>query len=92
MCLTVLFLINLSLALTCDLSQVVFVIMSQTGRRHVTIAEETRENLSKKLIEDGVKEPLIFDLHNDWKSIAGGWTIFPLLEHLEKISGPETKV
>ena len=73
-----------------DLNQVVFVILSQKSRRHVNIAQETREKLTSKLLEDGVEEPLIFDLHNDWQ-MAGGWTIFPLLSQLERVSRPDTK-
>ncbi len=73
-----------------DLNEVVFVILSQRSRRHVSIAQETREKLTSKLLEDGVQKPLIFDLHNDWQ-MAGGWTIFPLFSELERVSKPDTK-
>jgi hypothetical protein len=73
-----------------DLNQAVFVILSQRSHRHINIAQETREKLKTNLLADGVKEPLIFDLHNDWQ-MSGGWTIFPLLPKLERVARPDTK-
>jgi len=64
---------------------VVFIILSQSSSRHVEIADQTRANLISQLKEKGVEHPLIFDLHNDW-NFHGSWTIFPLLDHLEKVS------
>ena len=81
---------SLAVTYSYDLNQVVFVILSQTGRRHEDIAQETREKLTKVLREDGVEEPQIFDLHNDWR-MTGGWSIFPLLPLLDQVSKPGTK-
>ena len=50
-----------------DLGQVVFVILSQSNWFHARQGDIQRERLKTQLTEDGVKEPLIFDFHNDWK-------------------------
>ena len=81
---------SLAVTFSYDLNQVVFVILSQTGRRHEKIGQETREKLTKVLIDDGVEKPQIFDLHRDWR-MTGGWTIFPLLPLLDQVSKPNTK-
>ena len=53
--------------LSYDLGQVVFVILSQSNWFHARQGDIQRERLKTQLTEDGVKEPLIFDLHKDWK-------------------------
>ena len=73
-----------------DLSEVVFVVLSQPTERHVQISTETREKLASNLIEAGVEEPQIFDLQSHFSG-NGGWTIFPLLDQLEKVSKSTTK-
>jgi len=75
---------------TYDLSNVVFVILSQPQKYHATIADETKEKLMTNLRKDGVQNPQVFSLHKDLP-LHGGWTIFPLLAPLNKISRPETK-
>ena len=88
----VVFIFNLIAHCNCtyDLSKVVFVIVSQPQKFHTEIADETKEKLWENLKKDGVESPQVFTLHNDLP-LHGGWTIFPLLPTLNKISNSETK-
>ncbi len=82
--------VSTSTTTTYDLSDVVFVIVSQPHPYHATIADESKERLLNNLQKDGVQNPQVFSLHRDLP-LHGGWTIFPLLPPLNKISRPETK-
>ena len=73
-----------------DLSEVAFVVLSQPTERHVKISLETREKLASNLKEAGVVQPQVFDLQFHFPG-NGGWTIFPLLEKVEKVSTSTTK-
>ena len=82
--------LNVATSTSFDLGQVAFVILSQSGPRHEPISAETRLRLTTALNGDGVTEPQVFDLINDFPG-PGGWTIFPLLPLLDKVARPETK-
>jgi hypothetical protein len=69
---------------TLDFNQVVFVVLSQPDQRHIKIADETKDLLGENLLRDGIREPKVFDLHNDFPPLAGGWAIYPLLPFLYK--------
>jgi hypothetical protein len=49
------------------LDEVVFVILTQSNYLHAQLGDVQREKLKSQLKEFGVKEPQVFDLHNDWK-------------------------
>ena len=67
--LVLLFMVMVSTTLKCtrclDLSEVVFVIMSQDHPRHEAIAAETEEKLKTKLMEKFVFDPEIYQRHRD---------------------------
>jgi hypothetical protein len=86
---TVLFLLTIS-NVFCDLSQVYFVILSQTHPRHVKIGNETKWKLEQALRQNEVSEPFkILALHES--SVKGGWTLFPLLPIILENSNEDVK-
>ena len=54
------------LSVEVDLGEVVFVILSQSNRVIAEQADRQRQELTIQLKHEGVQEPKIFDLHNDW--------------------------
>ena len=72
-----------------DLSNVAFTIVSQPQKHHAAVALETKEKLTESLRKSGVAEPQVYTLHEDLP-LHGGWTIFPMLPPLIKISPSRT--
>jgi hypothetical protein len=65
-CLSV-FVKNVFTTSSIKLDEVVFVILSQSNYLHAKLGDVQREKLKGQLKEFGVKQPKVFDLHNDWK-------------------------
>jgi hypothetical protein len=65
-----------------DLNRVVFGVMSQPSKHHMSIANVTVSTLKKNLILNGVQTPKVWDLQKDFP-IKGGWTFFPLFPALD---------
>ena len=78
------------MALSYDLGQVVFIVMSQSHKHHAGIGDETKQKLMEKLQQDGVTSPQVFTQHEDLP-LHGGWTIFPLLPTLKSVAKSDTK-
>ena len=73
-----------------DMSQIVFVVLSQKHPRHAAIGDVTKKTLVKNLKKWGVKKPKVFTLHKDL-TITGGWTITPLMSILIEETHPRTE-
>jgi hypothetical protein len=69
-----------------DLSNTVFIIMSQPNRHHVKVAEDTEAILIDDLKKEGIESQRVLLLHRDL-NIIGNWAVVPLLPTLSKIGG-----
>ncbi len=64
-----------------DLNQVVFVVMSQTSKHHISIANVTVNSLKNNLILNGVQNPKVWDVQKEFSG-KGSWTFFPIFPSL----------
>ncbi|XP_076107082.1 beta-1,3-glucosyltransferase-like [Mytilus galloprovincialis] len=69
--------------LTAD--QIIFVVVTQPNKYHVSRAEEFKKHFKAQLTDiDKNDHPKLYFTHKEWDNMNGAWTFFPIFKLLEE--------